>query len=310
MRRHALGLTLVELITVVAIIAILVGLLVPAVNVARRFAKETQQRAQLTAIDVALMAFHNDFGDYPPSNPSNGAVLTDPMEASNATYCGAQKLAEALVGRDMRGFNPDAYAALNTSNGIDLTYYPYPLDLSNPVHVANLNHRKPLYLDPGTANAFRLGADDTVPKPGLYPRASLSPLAWDTFVLCDVYVRRTVLVYSGTVAKEIKLGTPILYYRADSSKRTSGEIYNFYDNGNLILAKEKNENKPSTVGWNPTLPLAQNAFYQFIDDPRVPWTNTTDPMTGSPYRRDSYILVSAGADGVYGTGDDVSNLSK
>jgi type II secretory pathway pseudopilin PulG len=310
MRRHALGLTLVELITVVAIIAILIGLLVPAVNVARRFAKETQQRVQLTAVDVGLMAFHNDFGDYPPSNTSNatGGTGTGMLWHTSASYCGGQKLAEALVGRDMRGFSPDAYAALSTSDGKNLTYYPYPLDLSNPVHVANLNHRKPLYLDLGTANAFRLG-DVSVEKPGLYPLNSILSLAPDTFVLCDVYVRRTVVINNGGVAKEVKLGSPILYYRANTSGSTSGEIYQYGDNVALISAKEGNDKLSGPLQPTPNnlYATAERTFYSFINDPRV---SSTDPLLGRPYRPDSYILVSAGADGMYGTRDDVCNFSR
>jgi hypothetical protein len=42
-------------------------------------------------------------------------------------------------------------------------------------------------------------------------------------------------------------------------------------------------------------------FYEYIRDPKVqgtPW----------PYRPDSYILISAGADGLYGTSDDICNF--
>jgi len=102
------GFTIVELLTALAIIAILVGLLIPAMSMVRRIAKETAQKHQLTTIDMALMAFKNDYGDYPPSN----------MDAAN-NYCGAQKLAEALLGRDLLGFHPQS-----NWNATDLTYYP------------------------------------------------------------------------------------------------------------------------------------------------------------------------------------------
>ena len=45
----------------------------------------------------------------------------------------------------------------------------------------------------------------------------------------------------------------------------------------------------------------KEVFYEYIRDPKImatPW----------PYRPDSYILISAGADGEYGTGDDITNL--
>jgi len=51
------GFTTIELLTVIAIIGMLVAILVPAMNMVRNTAKRTQQKAQLTSIDVALMTF-------------------------------------------------------------------------------------------------------------------------------------------------------------------------------------------------------------------------------------------------------------
>ena len=44
-------------------------------------------------------------------------------------------------------------------------------------------------------------------------------------------------------------------------------------------------------------------FYEYIRDPKVharPW----------PYRPDSYLLISAGMDGIYGTDDDIRNFGR
>jgi len=60
------GFTLVEVMTAVTIIVILVALLMPALSMVRRMANETAQKAQFAAIDMAIMAFKNDYGDYPP----------------------------------------------------------------------------------------------------------------------------------------------------------------------------------------------------------------------------------------------------
>ena len=84
MKRNKTGFTVVELLTVITILALLVGILLPAVTAVKTAAKETKQRAQLTTIGMGLTAFKNDFGDYPPSD-------------INDNYCGSQKLAEALV---------------------------------------------------------------------------------------------------------------------------------------------------------------------------------------------------------------------
>ncbi len=52
-------------------------------------------------------------------------------------------------------------------------------------------------------------------------------------------------------------------------------------------------------------PLEQTAdFYDYITDPKATGASGRD----WPYRADSYILISAGADGLYGTSDDITNF--
>ena len=100
MRRRESGFTIVEMLTVVGILALLVGLLIPALTAVKKSAKETKQKAQLTTIELALVTFKNDYGDYPASD------WTYPVAGSSEGYCGAQKLSEALVGWDLLGFHP------------------------------------------------------------------------------------------------------------------------------------------------------------------------------------------------------------
>jgi prepilin-type N-terminal cleavage/methylation domain-containing protein len=60
--------TLVELLVVIGIIAILVGLLLPAISQMHRSAQITGQKADFQAISTALTAYDADFGDYPRNN--------------------------------------------------------------------------------------------------------------------------------------------------------------------------------------------------------------------------------------------------
>ncbi|GAI17076.1 unnamed protein product, partial [marine sediment metagenome] len=104
--RFLTGFTLAEILTVMGIIALLVGLLLPALGWVRRVARETKQKAQLTTIGLALEAFKSpdDYGDYPPSDGYDYQTGT----GIELNYCGAQKLAEALLGWDLLGFHPDS----------------------------------------------------------------------------------------------------------------------------------------------------------------------------------------------------------
>jgi prepilin-type N-terminal cleavage/methylation domain-containing protein len=102
-RREKSGLTVIEILVVVSIIAILVGILIPSLRMVQNTAKAVKQQAQFTAIDLGLAAFRGDYGDYPPSNWWNPAIPGTPQN-----YCGAQKLAEALLGWDLMGFHPNS----------------------------------------------------------------------------------------------------------------------------------------------------------------------------------------------------------
>lgn len=284
-RRH--GFTLVELLAVLAIMAILVGVLIPAVNMVRKMAKNAAQKAQFASIDMGLMAFRGDYGDYPPSDwglPPN----------SDPSYCGAQRLVEALVGLDLLGFNPySKWMSDGTDPTLGTDFYP-----DNP-SVANLDIRKGPYLELTTANAFRLG-NVSIAEPGLFNNTVA--LAPKTFVLCDVYRKWKINI---TVGKMVKAGSPILYYRANTTSKTmipidqSKRIYNAYDNSDLVALVHLNT--PKTPGI-PLLNDDIDNLRDFISDPKI---TTIDYW---PHRPDSYILISAGADGLYGTSDDIRNF--
>jgi len=299
-KRGKLGFTMVEILAVVGIIAILVAVLIPALTMVRRIAKETQQRAQLTAIDLALIAFKADYGDYPPSSWQGNLLRTD--------YSGAQMLAEALLGWDLVGFHPDSAwrADGRDEDGIELVY---DLTGTDEEDEENLRARRGPYLELATANAFRLG-NILVDKPGLFNDygAVLEP---DTFVLCDVFsIRRIALAAGGTV----RAGTPILYYRANTSSRTmepsvdvEKRIYNAYDNYYLVERGSLTpDGRPGELHplFYPPGDLEKLYDYDYnggIRDPKI-------TATRWPHRPDSYILISAGADGLYGTSDDICNF--
>jgi hypothetical protein len=100
--------------------------------------------------------------------------------------------------------------------------------------------------------------------------------------------------------KMVRAGAPILYYRANTSGRTIDEIYSVHDNVAIIQVKESAEDKPRENLLN----LPDNN-YEFFDNYIRDWKITARAW---PYRPDSYILISAGIDGLYGTDDDIRNF--
>jgi prepilin-type N-terminal cleavage/methylation domain-containing protein len=305
-RREKTGFTLVELLTVLAIVALLVGLLIPSLTVIRNTAKEAKQKAQFTEIGLALTAFRNDYGDYPPSNwmlPPGSPGAPGPLN-----YCGAQKLTEALLGWDLIGFHPksvwraDGFDGL-TPNG-PFTYDPDKVrDVDGDGIPDTFNERKGSYLERATAYAFKLG---DLYGPAL--AASALSTSADTFVICDSFAAKKVTLVSG---ETVNAGTPILYFKANTASKNITapapfqRIYNVMDNVPLIDQLQSVEENIANAQDHPlgdATALYQN-FYNYIRDPKV----TVNPW---PYRPDSYLLISAGMDGLYGTKDDICNFGK
>ncbi|MFA5251561.1 MAG: hypothetical protein WC454_03120, partial [Phycisphaerae bacterium] len=112
--------TIIELLTVMSIIVILIGLLLPSLNMAKRYAKEVRQRAQFHSIGAAMELFsaNSGWGAYPPSDALDGSTVT-----GGEPYCGAMKLCEAMMGQDLAGFHPDSrFRADFTTDGTNQLY--------------------------------------------------------------------------------------------------------------------------------------------------------------------------------------------
>lgn len=207
------GFTLLEILTAMAIVAIMIGLLIPAIGMVQKTAQTVKQKSQFHAIEIALEAFQADTGDYPPSSYTRNGI---PYPGSVGTdgYCGAQKLAEALVGMDGFGFHPksqwrsDGLIDIDGNGSGDSPIYYGAAGyaaLTPEQKAENFKARKGPYIELEKANAVKVSS--------LYPAGHdiYNVLNEDKFILCDMFG----LVKNLGTGK--KTGMPILYYRADTN---------------------------------------------------------------------------------------------
>jgi type II secretory pathway pseudopilin PulG len=281
--------TIVELLTVMSIIVILIGLLVPALNKVRQFAYDVKQQAQFHSIDAAIELFNSEFDGYPPSSA---------LDPDGVPYCGAMKLCEAMMGRDLMGFHPDSIFRANGLGSSGTNLYP---PQGSPLYQNSISARKGPYLPLENANAYQLR--------DLYK--DLGPFSGEHFVLCDVF-RRVTHITSGQ-----KVGMPILYYRANTANTMHDiqnpdnpqNIYDYKDNQSLVLLGKPFDpppnGKPHRLAIDPDNPKPGYRFYMNTTNDKMLATTTAAVR---PYRADTYILISAGYDGEYGTPDDICNF--
>lgn len=298
-KQTQIGFTLVEMLTALAVIAVLLALLIPALNMVQKKAQTVKQRGQFHAIEVGLEAFRADWGDYPPSE----YALNYGIQGDTAPFtCAAQRLAEALVGRDGLGFHKSSVfrarglADVDGDGAIDGSVYHANINMPYETAANNLAARKGPYLELETANAVQI---NQYFSPGMID---------DTYVLADAFPKK--MTRSGK-----ECGMPILYYRANTSQIGNNPLhddwdYNTYNLNDSYCDGQGIIRRPIPFqSSEPAHPLADcwsderaaNYFYGMIKNP-----NFTSPER--PYRANSFLLHSAGPDGLYGTPDDMFNF--
>ena len=298
----ACGFTIVELLVTLVIIGIVLSLMLPAFSAVKNAALVLQQKGQHNLIETGLEGFRLDFGDYPDDYHTNPYSMV-PYDYSDR-YSGAQILAEAMVGRD--GFGVHKYTQFLLEDGIDTTDDGVGDTKIYGLSPVNKSLRRGPYIEPESANATMVGS--------LYSNLS-DPLDADTYVLSDMF---------GKVKNKVTgkpSGMPVLYYKANTSNSLhvtpSGgpggqwglqrgyedSIYTLYVNSKVFDWGIPFKSNYSSHMYTSSNSSDWSLFYEATRDP-----NFNTPVR--PYRSESFILQSAGLDGIYGTMDDVYNFEE
>jgi prepilin-type N-terminal cleavage/methylation domain-containing protein len=309
MRRtgKAAGFTLVELLTVVAIIGVLIGMLVPAVARARTIAKRASVMNEHHSIGIGLDMFKNEFGYYPSSLPQTAkGVNTNPQDRSSILASeviqGSHRLAFALMGRDRQGC-PMARGT-NLSSPFPAGADPGPDSITGFYYTAAAGAFDGQQLDTGswgdpTKRTSRRGPYVEISSLVALKDETNTSIPDYTWLFADTFERSKEKITAYTTR------SLILYYAANergtgidiATTPQANQIYYYEDNQKITTNQFLDVNKDTN---------ARDDFWNFIED-KDATIGTGATAFRRPRNPDTYLLISGGEDGLYGTDDDIIN---
>jgi prepilin-type N-terminal cleavage/methylation domain-containing protein len=321
------GFTLVELMTVIAIIVLLIGILIPALSSARVQARKSSTAGLIKSVESGCEMFQGDFKQYPQSRGPN------PFEDdSSVLLMGAQWLGLQLVGPDMRGIVnwKDLRNDSNNDGVIDQVdwnaWYSYlasderEYTRLGPYASVDASAVQSLVTYPNVKSDIAPWPDELAAGTGNWSNERI-PFLIDAFSNPVLYYRANPKVdapfTTGTPGSSFVVGR---YDQADNGYITGspGNVGRYptgqMDGWDLAGAGYMGDyaHDLGEFGYveNQTTFPDPKTFAAFFCDGNI-FDNTVDSSGNGrlwPYKPDSYVLISAGEDGTYGTTDDLTNF--
>ena len=155
------GFTLIELMVVIAIIAILAGLVVPAVMDAMRGVRQNALRLEVDALAQAVQRYHDKYGEYPPDGSDWNVFKRHLQKAFPGILASELALLDPTIGSTV----PNDHRQFNFSGDIS-NGGPALRNSSDSAVVegGNITVNQLKVMDPAEALVFFLGGFSSDPK--------------------------------------------------------------------------------------------------------------------------------------------------
>lgn len=329
------GFTLIEMLVVVAIIALLVGILLPSFTAVRTSAKKTKTVAQFAGLEQGLELYRKEQtigGSLPPSSsdntdtPDSFMLIANPRKITTnednnngqdpVRITGGHLLFQAMVGADQLGTPGFRDRDRNGKWWDDTHDGPggiYEINATTGKEEVNRFGGSGYVDDKMTADAQSLAELDPEGLDIVADAAVDEPLFVDAFGMPILYYRANRSLYRMTTdVADAK--SPGIYRQQDNALITGtdqgpkfagldfgpGKINGHYHAIEVALSPDPTDDEEDVCDTDQNY---VDSFARFICDHSIHARPT-------PVRKDSYLLISAGPDNRYGTEDDITNWNR